>query len=171
MINGDGLNRPGIEGNGGNSDIYFQQDEIGGYTGFGSDMVFSGTVGAPPDNFGPGSVSPYAAPGDITNVNVTPVIREAPFVYYDGRRFRVFRPSAQFNVRGPNWSTAWRQGDSLPLSGFYLASVAAGDNAETMNAALASGKNLLLGPGTYVLDAPSPSPGPTRWSWVSATRS
>ncbi len=154
VINGDGLNRPGIEGNGGNSDIYFQQDDIGGYTGFGSDMVFSGTVGAPPDNFGPGSVSPYAAPGDITTVPVTPVIREAPFVYYDGSRFRVFRPSAQFNVRGANWSTAWRLGDSLPLSGFYLASVAAGDNAETMNAALASGKNLLLGPGTYVLDAP-----------------
>ena len=44
----------------------------------------------------------------------TPVIREAPFVYYDGRQFRVFRPSAQFNVRGPNWSTVARQGDSLP---------------------------------------------------------
>ena len=154
VINGDGLNRPGTEGNGGNSDIYFQQDRIGGYSGFGSDMVFSGTVGAPADNFGPGSVSPYAAPGDITNVAVTPVVREAPFVYYDGHRFQVFRPSAQFHVRGPNWSTTWRQGDSLPLSSFYLASVAAGDNAETMNAALASGKNLLLGPGTYVLDAP-----------------
>jgi hypothetical protein len=154
VINGDGLNRPGTEGNGGNSDVYFQQDDIGGYSGFGSDMVFSGTFGAPPDDFGPGSISPYAAPGDITNVPVTPVIRETPFVYYDGNRFRVFRPSAQFNVRGPNWSTARRQGDSLPLSSFYVASVAAGDNAETMNAALASGKNLLLGPGTYVLDTP-----------------
>ena len=159
VITGDGdqwrrLNRPDTEGNGGNSDVYFQQDAIGGYSGFGSDMVFSGTLGAPSDNFGPGSISPYAAPGDITNVRFTPVIREAPFVYYDGRRFRVFRPSAQFNVRGPNWSTAARQGDSLPLSSFYIATVAAGDNAETMNAALASGKNLLLDPGTYVLDAP-----------------
>lgn len=154
VINGDGLNRPGTEGNGGNSDIYFQQDDIGGYSGFGSDMVFSGTIGAPSDNFGPGSISPYAAPGDITNVAFTPVIREAPFVYYDGRQFRVFRPSAQFNVRGPNWSTVAHQGDSLPLSSFYIATAAAGDNAETMNAALASGKNLLLGPGTYVLDAP-----------------
>jgi hypothetical protein len=154
VINGDGLNRPGIEGNGGNSDIYFQQDDIGGYSGFGSDMVFSGTRGAPPDNFGPGSISPYAAPGDITNVAFTPVIREAPFVYYDRRQFRVFRPSAQFNVRGPNWRTAGRQGDSLPLSSFYIATVATGDNAETMNAALASGRNLLLSPGTYVLDGP-----------------
>ena len=154
VINGDGLNRPGVEGNGGNSDIYFQQDDIGGYTGFGSDMVFSGTRGAPADNFGPGSVSPYVAPGDITNVAFTPVVREAPFVYYDGRRFRVFSPSARFNVRGPDWSTVPSQGDSLSLSSFYVATVAAGDNAETMNAALASGKNLLIGPGTYVLDAP-----------------
>ena len=151
VINGDGLNRPGTEGNGGNSDIYFQQD---GYSGFGSDMVISGTRGAPPDNFGPGSISPYVAPGDITNVPFTPVVREAPFVYYDGRQFRVFRPSARFNVRGPNWSTAARQGDSLPLSRFYIATVASGDDAETMNAALAAGKNLLLGPGKYALDAP-----------------
>ncbi len=154
VINADGLNRPGVEGNGGNSDIYFQQDAIGGYTGFGSDMVFSGTVGAPADNFGPGKISPYVAPGDITTVAFTPVVREAPFVYYEGNRFWVFRPSAQFNVRGPNWGTDRWDGDSLPLSSFYIATTAANDNAETMNAALNSGKNLLIGPGSYSLDAP-----------------
>src|SRR3954447_24482657 len=153
VINQDGLNRPNVEGDGGNSDIYFQQDNIGGYTGFGSDMVFNGTLGAPSDDFGPGSISPYAAPGHITNVTRAPVIREAPWVYYDGTQFQVFRPSAQFDVRGPNWSTAANQGDALPLSSFYLAT-AATDTATTLNAALASGKNLLLGPGTYVLDAP-----------------
>jgi hypothetical protein len=154
VINGDGLNRPNVEGNGGNSDIYFQQDDIGGYTGFGSDMVFNGTLGAPSDDFGPGSISPYAAPGHITNVTRAPVIREAPWVYYDGGQFQVFRPSAQFDVRGPNWSVAANQGDSLPLSGFYVATVAGADDATTMNAALASGKDLIMGPGTYVLDAP-----------------
>jgi hypothetical protein len=153
VINQDGLNRPNVEGNGGNSDLYFQQDDIGGSVGFGSDMVFNGTLGAPSDDFGPGTVSPYAAPGDVTNVTRAPVIREAPFVYYDGSQFRVFRPSAQFDVRGPNWSTAAGQGDSLPLSSFYLAT-AATDTATTMNAALASGKDLIMGPGTYVLDAP-----------------
>ncbi|MCW2982446.1 MAG: hypothetical protein JWR63_16 [Conexibacter sp.] len=154
VINQDGLNRPNVEGNGGNSDIYFQQDDIGGYTGFGSDMVFNGTLGAPSDDFGPGSISPYAAPGHITNVTRAPVIREAPWVYYDGSQFQVFRPSAQFDVRGPNWSVAASQGASLPLSSFSIATVAGADNATTMNAALASGKNLLIGPGTYVLDAP-----------------
>jgi hypothetical protein len=62
VINNDGLNRPSLEGYGGNSDIYFQQDNIGGYTGFGSDMVFNGTLGAPNDDFGPGSVSPTRRP-------------------------------------------------------------------------------------------------------------
>src|SRR6202000_2605426 len=57
-------------------------------------------------------------------------------------------------VRGPDWGTTWREGDSLPLSSFYIASVAAGDNAETMKGGLARGKNLLMGRGTYVLDAP-----------------
>jgi hypothetical protein len=153
VINGDGLNRPNVEGNGGNSDIYFQQDDIGGYTGFGSDMVFNGTLGAPSDDFGPGSISPYAAPGHITNVTRAPVIREEPWVYWDGTAFQVFRPSAQFDVRGPNWSTQASQGDVLPLSSFYLAT-AGTDTAATLNAALASGKDLILGPGTYVLDAP-----------------
>ena len=88
VINGDGLNTPDTEGDGGNSDLYLQQDDIGGYTGFGSDMVFTGTLGAPSDNFGPGSISPYEAPGDITNVTFTPVVREAPFVYYDERGAR-----------------------------------------------------------------------------------
>ena len=63
VINNDGLNRPGVEGNGSNSDIDFQQDAIGGkYSGFGSDMVFAGTTGAPADDFGPGTVAPYTAP-------------------------------------------------------------------------------------------------------------
>jgi hypothetical protein len=162
VINGDGLNRPGVEGNGGNSDIYFQQDKIGGYSGFGSDMVFNGTIGAPADNFGPGRISPYVPPGDITNVPFASVVREAPFVYYAAGQFRIFRPSAQFNVRGPNWSTDPWQGDSLPLSSFYIATVAAGDNAETMNAALKNGKNLLIGPGTYVLDEPITVSRPNR---------
>ena len=125
-------------------------------------MVFNGTIGAPPDNFGPGRISPYVPPGDITTVPFAPAVREAPFVYYGGGQFRVFRPSVQFNVRGPNWSTDAWQGDSLSLSSFYVATVAAGDNAETMNAALKNGKNLLIGPGTYVLDEPITVSQPNR---------
>ena len=81
VINGDGLNRPGVEGIGGNSDIYFQQDDIGGYSGFGSDMVFAGTLGAPATDFGPGVEGPNGTfavtPGHITTVDTVPVVREA----------------------------------------------------------------------------------------------
>src|SRR4051794_14031860 len=156
IINGDGLNRPGVEGFGGNSDIYFQQDSIGGYTGFGSDMVFAGTLGAPATDFRPGvegANGTFAVtPGHITTVDTVPVVREEPYVYYDGSQFRVFRPSAQFDVRGPNWDQAG-QGDSLPLSSFYIAAPAT-DTATTINTQLAAGKHILLNPGTYVLNAP-----------------
>src|SRR4051794_17559511 len=163
IINGDGLNRPGVEGFGGNSDIYFQQDSIGGYSGFGSDMVFAGTLGAPATDFRPGVGGPNGTfavtPGHITTVDTVPVVREEPYVYYDGSQFRIFRPSAQFDLRGPNWDQAG-QGDSLALSSFYVAnpptpaSSATPDTAATINAQLAAGKNVILNPGTYVLDAP-----------------
>ena len=77
IINGDGLNRPGVEGFGGNSDIYFQQDSIGGYSGFGSQMVFAGTLGAPATDFRPGVEGPNGTfavtPGHITTVDTVPV--------------------------------------------------------------------------------------------------
>jgi hypothetical protein len=161
VINGDGLNRPGVEGNGGNSDVYYQQDQIGGtVSGFGSDTMFAGTIGAPADNFGPGTVSPYSAPGDKVTVDTVPVIRELPYIYYDGSQFQVFSPSAQFNVRGPNWGLAG-QGTSLPLSSFYIANPTTPtttgvtpDTATMINTQLSAGKNIILNPGTYVLDGP-----------------
>jgi hypothetical protein len=154
VINGDGLNRPGVEGNGGNSDILFQQDVIDGtWSGFGSDQVFDGTIGAPADDFHPGTVDPYSAPGDIVTVDKVATVREQPWVYYNGTTFSVFNPSVQHNVRGANWSTSSKQGKSLPLSDFYLAT-AANDTTSTLNAALAKGKDLIVGPGTYTLTAP-----------------
>ena len=152
VINNDGLNRPGVEGNGSNSDIYFQQDAIGGqFSGFGSDMVFAGTTGAPADDFGPGTVAPYTEPGDVVTLTTVATVREEPWVYYDGHSFKVFNPSVQHNVRGPQWSTNPSQGRGSALCDFYIATAAI-DTAASMNAALSHGKDLLVGPGTYVLD-------------------
>ena len=154
VINGDGQNRPGVEGNGSNSDIDFQQDAIGGtYSGFGSDMVFAGTTGAPGDDFGPGTVAPITAAGDVVTLKTVATVREEPWVYYDGRSFKVFSPSVQHNVRGPQWSTKPRQGEVLPLTDFHIATSAV-DTAASMNKALARGQDLLVGPGTYLLDRP-----------------
>src|SRR4051794_15221434 len=55
IINGDGLNRPGVEGFGGNSDIYFQQDSIGGGTGVGGPEGVGGAPGAPGAAVRPGA--------------------------------------------------------------------------------------------------------------------
>ena len=154
VINGDGQNRPGVEGNGSNSDVDFQQDAIGGtYSGFGSDMVFAGTTGAPVDDFGPGTVAPIAAAGDVVTLRTVATVREEPWVYYDGRSFKVFSPSVQHNVRGPQWNIKPGQGKVLPLNDFYIATSAI-DSAVTMNKALSRGKDLLVGPGTYLLDRP-----------------
>jgi hypothetical protein len=115
--------------------------------------VFDGTVGSPADNFGPGTVTPYSAPGDIVTVDKAATVREQPWVFFDGASFRVFNPSVQHNVRGANWSTNLYQGASLPLSAFYIATATV-DNATTLNAALAAGRDLIVGPGTYTLNAP-----------------
>lgn len=154
VINGDGQNRPGVEGNGSNSDVDFQQDAIGGtYSGFGSDMVFAGTTGAPGDDFGPGTVAPITAAGDVVTLKTVATVREEPWVYYDGRSFEVFSPSVQHNVRGPQWSTKPSQGEVLPLTDFHIATSAV-DTAASMNKTLSRGQDLLVGPGTYLLDRP-----------------
>ena len=81
-------------------------------------------------------------------------VREEPWVYYDGRSFKVFSPSVQHNVRGPRVEhERGAKGEVLPLSDFHIATAAV-DTAASMNKALSHGKDLLVGPGTYVLDRP-----------------
>ncbi len=63
--------------------------------------------------------------------------------------FRRFAPIAR-ESRG---ATATPAGELLPIDQFYIA-LAATDNASTINAALAQGKNLILTPGIYVVNTP-----------------
>jgi hypothetical protein len=149
VVDTNGENTLGVPGDASNSDLYIQDSHIGGFEGFGSDMVFAGVDGAPASNFGQATAS--RPPGDIDNVATVPVVRESPFVYYNSRtnQFQVFDPSVQFDRRGYDWSVD--DGWSLPLSSFYIAN-SASDTAETLNAALTQGKNLLLTPGSYTLD-------------------
>ncbi|WP_157417505.1 hypothetical protein [Nocardioides sp. Iso805N] len=150
LVDTNGLNTQGKAGEEGNSDLYIQDSRIGGFTGFGSGIVFAGVIGAPADDFGPGTST--TAPGDVTNLATVPVVRESPFVYADAGTFKVFNPSARFNVQGYDWSTT-SNGTSLPLSDVYLAS-AATDTAATINAALAGGQNVVLNPGAYAIESP-----------------
>jgi hypothetical protein len=59
-------------------------------------------------------------------------------------------PSKRTNARGVSWANGHTPGTSLPLSKFYV--VKAGATAETINAALAQGLNLLFTPGIYHVD-------------------
>jgi len=116
------------------------------WTGSNWNMAFIGVPHAPADSW---PKPPFST------VAQTPVIREKPFLTVDAaNHWSVFVPALATNTTGPSWSTtASTPGHSIPLSRFYIAH-AEHDTAATLNAALASGKHLLLTPGIYSLESP-----------------
>jgi hypothetical protein len=106
-------------------------------------MVFLG-VSNPPQGTWPDK--PYTA------IEKTPYIREKPFLTIDDKgQYSVVVPAMRKDSQGISWGDGQQQGQSISLSQFYIAR-ADKDSAATMNAALSSGKNLLLTPGIYHLD-------------------
>jgi hypothetical protein len=106
-------------------------------------QVFSGVVGAPDESAFPNP--PY------TTLDTTPVSREKPYLFRDGRgRYNVRVPVARTGTRGISWANGLTPGRTVPLSDFYVATPR--DTARTIDAALARGKNLLLTPGVYDID-------------------
>ena len=111
-----------------------------GWTGSNWNMVFVGVENAPAGEF---PKPPF------TRVAQTPVIREKPYLTETDGAWSVIVPALAHDTAGP----AWTKGDGgrvLPLETFYIAH-AATDTAQSLNAALDAGKNLLLTPGTYDL--------------------
>src|SRR5438067_843709 len=62
----------------------------------------------------------------------------------------VFAPSVQMNSSGTSWAGGATPGTSIPINRFYVAKPS--DSAATINAALGTGRNLVLTPGVYHLD-------------------
>lgn len=120
---------------------FTRNSSVGTWNGGVWNMVFSGVDGAPATDFG--------NPGNKTTIEQTPINRESPFLYLDGDDYKVFVPKAQVNTTGHDWSTDASAGQSLSLDDFFIAKE--GDTAAQLNAALASGKNLLVTPGVYNL--------------------
>ncbi|MBM9510596.1 RICIN domain-containing protein [Streptomyces sp. KK5PA1] len=115
----------------------------GGWTGRNWNMVFVGDTNAPATSF---PNPPY------TTVAQSPVTKEKPFLYVDGSgNWQVFSPALRTNAQGPDWINGTPAGTSIPIGQFYI--VKPGDTADTMNAALAAGKNLLVTPGVYHLSS------------------
>jgi hypothetical protein len=136
----------------GNQQFMVRNSAIGGANGCGAlngglwNMVYSGVQGAPAAAFG----------GQCDQNTVLPtnsVSEEAPFLYQDGSgNFQAFVPAVQHNSAGPSWASGSEAGSSIPLSDFFVANPST--SVVTINAALASGKNLILTPGVYNLDQP-----------------
>jgi hypothetical protein len=115
---------------------------MGSWTGSNWNQVFVGDTGAPGNSF---PNPPY------TTVATTPVVREKPFLYVDSTgAYQVFVPALRTNSSGTTWAGGNPAGTSLPISQFAV--IRPGDTAATMNAALSSGKNLLITPGVYHLN-------------------
>jgi len=117
---------------------------FGSWSGFAWNMVFAGVQGAPAQSF---PSPPY------TVLDLTPESREKPFLYIDhAGKFNVFVPSAKESTAGTTWSSGSASGSSLPINSFFIAQPS--NSAAQIDAALASGKNLILTPGLYHLDRP-----------------
>ncbi len=120
---------------------YTRDSSIGGWSNSVWNQVFSGVEGAPATSF---------PEPRYTTLDTTPISREKPFLYLDGGEYKVFAPAKRTNARGTTWAGGTPQGESIPLSRFYV--VKPGATAATINAALDQGLHLLFTPGVYHVD-------------------
>jgi hypothetical protein len=127
----------------GQAQYYTRDSQVGGWTGGSANLVFSGVVGAP--------AADLAGRG-ITTLATTPVSRPAPFLTFADGRYEVVVPGGRTDSSGVDWDTTDEAATRLPISAFHVARPT--QDAATINAALASGKHLVLTPGIYRLDAP-----------------
>ena len=115
----------------------FRNDQFGSFTGSNWNMVFVGSTGVPGQSF-----------PDVTNVGSTPTVDEQPYIYIDSSgNWDVFVPSVRTSSSGVSWANGETPGTTLPISDFYLATPSSSDSA--INAALASGEDLIFTPGVY----------------------
>lgn len=107
-------------------------------------MVFQGVTGTPEGEW------PEKA---FTIEPKTPLVREKPYLYIkDNGEFSVFVPALKSNTTGPSWTKSDTEGVSLPITDFHIVREDI-DNANTINQALNSGKNLIVTPGYYKLES------------------
>ncbi len=97
----------------------------------------------------------WDAGGCATNIDVSPAIREKPFLYIDGNAYKVFVPALRRDASGVSWTdTDMGDGYSLDLEkDFYIAKPGS-STADSINAALNKGRHVFFTPGRYELDTP-----------------
>lgn len=119
--------------------------EMGSWSGGVWNMVFVGDEGDPAGTW---PAQPF------TFVASTPTIREKPFLTIDSQgSYSVVVPTLGAGTVGTTWANGAPASTTLPIRSFYVAR-ASTDTAQSINAALAQGANLILTPGVYPLDTP-----------------
>ncbi len=122
-----------------------RNSEWGSWTGANWNIVF---VGVPHPPAGEWPSPPF------TKVERTPIVSEKPFLVVDVKgNWSVRVPELRRDSMGVTWHGGATPGRSVPLAQFYVARPGI-DSATTINAQLASGKDLLLTPGIYDLTEP-----------------
>src|SRR5215469_14901525 len=137
--------------NGSQQQFIVRNSTLDGWTNAVWNQVFMGDTGkVPPQSFG--SLAQQAGgPPPYTTLATSPVTREEPYLTVDGAGlFSVFVPALQSNSAGLTWTGGATPGTFIPIKRFFIAQPS--DSAATINAALASGSDLLLSPGVYHLD-------------------
>jgi hypothetical protein len=131
--------------NGGQQQYVVRNSNIDGWSNGVWNQVFVGDNGAPAQDFVPGT--------QYTTVATSPVTEEEPFLQVDGSgNYSVFVPALEHNSTGPSWTSGPTPGYAVPINRFFIASPS--DPTWLINAALASGRNLILTPGVYDLSQP-----------------
>lgn len=132
--------------NGSQQQWFTRNSNLDGWTNGVWNQVFSGVVNAPAQCF-PVSTS---CGGPYTTLAASPITREAPYLYLDSYgNYNVFVPMVQNNSVGASWASGPTPGVSIPIKKFFIAQPT--NTAAQINAALASGMNLILTPGVYAL--------------------
>ncbi len=133
--------------NGSQQQFLVRNSVIGGWSNGVWNQVFSGVTGAPAQSFGS---TPYTPP-PYTTLDTSPVTRERPFLYVDSSgNYNVFVPALLKDSSGTSWASGPSAGTSMPISQFFIANPST--SVSIINAALATGRNLILTPGIYHLD-------------------
>jgi hypothetical protein len=131
--------------NGTQQQFFVRNSNIDSWTNGVWNQVFAGDNGAPAQNFGSGS--------QYTKLAASPVTQEEPFLQVDaGGSYSVFVPALRRDSAGPTWTGGPAAGTQVPIARFFIASP--GDPVPAINAALASGQDLILTPGVYDLSQP-----------------
>jgi len=121
---------------------FTRNTDMGKWIGSNWNMMFVGVHGAPAQNWPDGS---------YTTIPETPLVREKPYLIYGEKGFSIKVPQLKKNSSGPGWLNGSKGDITIGIEKIYITDPAK-DNSETINSALAKGKDILFTPGRYLLD-------------------